>query len=97
MEALAAVDAQEERNCEPEIHRLKGELPLRQDDSNTAEAQSRFERAIEIARTQSGKSRELRVTMSLARLPAKQSRRDEARTMLADSFGARRWCIFTTL
>ena len=51
--------------------------------SNTAEAQSCFERAIEIARKQSAKSWELRATMSLARLLAKQGRRDEARAMLS--------------
>src|SRR6266851_10374094 len=47
---------------------LKGELLLRRDDSNAAEAQICFERAIEIARKQSAKSWELRATMSLARL-----------------------------
>jgi predicted negative regulator of RcsB-dependent stress response len=43
-EALAAADEHEDRHYEAEIHRLKGELLLRQDDSNAAEAQSRFER-----------------------------------------------------
>ena len=86
-EALAAADEHENRHYEAEIHRLKGELLLRQDDSNTAEAQSCFERAIEIARRQSAKSWELRATMSLARLLAKQGRRDEARTMLAEIYG----------
>ncbi len=36
-----------------EMHRLKGELLLRRNDSNLAEAQSCFERAIETARKQS--------------------------------------------
>jgi len=52
-------------------------------DSNAAEAQRCFERAIEIARKQSAKSWELRATMSLARLLAKEGHRDEARSMLA--------------
>jgi predicted ATPase len=81
-EALAAADEHENRYYEAETHRLKGELLLKQDDSNAAEAQSSFERAIEIARGQSAKSWELRATMSLARLLAKQGRRDEARAML---------------
>ena len=53
------------------------------DASNAAEAQGCFDRAMEVAREQSAKSYELRATMSLARLLAKQGRRDEARTMLA--------------
>jgi predicted ATPase len=85
-EALAAADEHEIRNYEPEMHRLKGELLLKQDDSNATEAHGCFQRAIEIARKQSAKSLELRATMSLARLLAKQNRRDEARTMLAEIY-----------
>jgi hypothetical protein len=47
------------------------------------DAQSCFERAIEIARTQSAKSLELQATTSLARLLCNTARRDEARAMLA--------------
>jgi predicted ATPase len=54
--------------------------------SNRAEAQSCYERAIEIARGQSARSLELRATTSLARLLAKQRRRDEARAMLAEIY-----------
>jgi predicted ATPase len=72
---------------ETEIHRLKGELLLRQNDSNATEAQSCYERAIEIARRQNGKSLELRATTSLARLLAKEGKADEARAMLADIYG----------
>ena len=85
-EAQATADKNEDREHKAEIHRLKGELLLRQDDYNTAEAQSCFERAIEIARKQSAKSWELRATTSLARLLAKQGNRDEARTMLAEIY-----------
>jgi adenylate cyclase len=86
-EALAGANELGNRHYEAEIHRLKGELLLKQNDSNAAEAQSCYERAIEIARRQSAKSFELRATMSLARLLAKQGRRDEARAMLADIYG----------
>jgi predicted ATPase len=85
-EALAAADEHEDRHHEAEIHRLKGELLLRQDGSNAAQAQSCFERAIEIARKQSAKSLELRATTSLARLLDKQGRRDQARAMLAEIY-----------
>ncbi len=86
-EALAAADEHENRAFEAEMHRLKGELLLRRNDLNAAEAQSCFERAIETARKQSAKSWELRATMSLARLLASQGRRDEARAMLAEIYG----------
>ena len=86
-EALAAADEHENRVFEAEAHRLKGELLLRQNYSNTAEAQSCYERAIETARRQSAKSLELRAAMSLARLLALQGRRDEARAMLAEIYG----------
>jgi predicted ATPase len=82
-DALATAEEQENHHNRAEIHRLRGELLVRQDDSHVAEAQSCFERAIEIARKQSAKSWELRATTSLARLLAKMGRRDEARTMLA--------------
>jgi predicted ATPase len=86
-EALAAADEHENRHHEAEIHRLKGELLLKEDHSNAAEARSCFERAIEIARNQSAKSWELRATTSLARLLASQGRRDAARAMLAEIYG----------
>jgi predicted ATPase len=86
-EALAAADEHENRSYEAEMHRLKGELLLRQDQSNAPEAQRCFERAIEIARNQSAKSWELRATISLARLLRDTGRRDKARTMLADIYG----------
>ena len=82
-EALDLVQEKGERWWEAEIHRLKGELLLLQDDPNTVEAQICFERAIEIAHRQSAKSLELRATTSLARQLDKTERRDEARTMLA--------------
>jgi len=85
-EALAAADEHENRVWEAEIHRLKGELLLKQNDSNTAEAQGCFQRAIQIASRQAAKSLELRAAMSLARLLDKQGRRGEARTMLADIY-----------
>jgi tetratricopeptide (TPR) repeat protein len=72
------------RMLESEIHRLKGELLLRQGDHDNA-AQS-FRDAIDLARRQRAKSWELRATTSLARLLIKQGRRDEGCTMLADIY-----------
>jgi predicted ATPase/class 3 adenylate cyclase len=86
-EALAIADEHEIRAFDPEIHRLKGELLLKQNGANAIEAQNCFERAIEIARKQGGKSWELRAATSLARLLATQGHRDEARAMLAAIYG----------
>ena len=85
-EALAEADQNEERKNLAERLRLKGELLLRQSDTAAAETRTCFERAIEIARTQGAKWFELRATMSLARLLARQSHREQAHTMLADIY-----------
>jgi len=86
-EALDATDKHEIRHYEAEIHRLKGELLQRQDESNFAEAERCFKRAIGIAQRQRAKSFELRATTSLARLLHDQSRRAEAHAMLAEVYG----------
>jgi predicted ATPase len=85
-EALAAAEENDNRLYETEMYRLKGELLLKHNDSNVAEAQNCYERAIAIARKQRAKSLELRATMSLARLLAKQGHRSEARAMLAEIY-----------
>jgi predicted ATPase len=60
---------------------------LIQNPSDVAEAEQCFRTAIEIARRQTARSPELRATTSLARLLAKQGRRDEAHAMLAEIYG----------
>jgi predicted ATPase len=52
---------------EAEIHRVRGELLLKQNESTRDEAQASFVRAIQTARAQTAKSLELRATTSLAR------------------------------
>ena len=85
-EALAAMDEHQERNAEAVVHRLKGELLLKQNSSNLADARMCFHRAIDVSRKQGTISLELRATTSLARLLSKQGRYDEARAMLADIY-----------
>jgi predicted ATPase len=85
-EALAAVDKTGERFYEAELYRLKGGLVLKLDKHHWLEAETCFQRGLEIARKQTAKSLELRGTTSLARLLAHQGRRDEARTMLAEIY-----------
>lgn len=53
----------------------------------TEEAEQCFHKAIEIARRQGAKSLELRATMSLVRLWQSQSKKSEARRMLAEVYG----------
>jgi predicted ATPase len=86
-EALTAADNLENRKYEAEAYRLKGELLLKQDGSKTTQAQNCLQRAIEIAQKQNAKSLELRATISLARLLAKQDRQVEAHAMLAEVYG----------
>jgi tetratricopeptide (TPR) repeat protein len=70
--------------CQPEILRLRGELRRINKDIGMAAAD--FREAIALARTMGARAWELRVTMSLARLLAKQGGRDEARTMLVEIY-----------
>jgi predicted ATPase len=85
-ESLAVAHTSGVTMYEAEMYRLKGELLLAQDASNAAQAEESFRAAIEVSRTQHAKSWELRATTSLARLLAKQGKRDEARTMLNDIY-----------
>ena len=70
------------RSSSPYLHNVKGELLLVENPSDVAEAELRT--AIEIARRQSARWPELGATTYLARLLAKQGRRDEARKVLAE-------------
>jgi predicted ATPase len=83
-ESIPRSAAQEQRFCEPEMHRLRGELLLV--TGVTHDAEKAMREAIVIARGQESKSWELRATTSLARLLEKRGKRDEARTMLAEIY-----------
>jgi predicted ATPase len=67
------------------MHRVRGELFLSMHDDGAAEAS--FREAISIAQHQSAKTGELRAAMSMARLWRDQSKRDEARDLLAPVYG----------
>ena len=84
--ALALAQKTGDRLFEAELQRLKGEMLLIGDDGGAAKGTQCFRDAIEVARRQSAKAWELRATTSLARLLAKQGKRDEARAMLADIY-----------
>jgi predicted ATPase len=95
-EALEIVQRNGERLWEAELHRLRGELLLRQDTvvvetysrlPQATEAEACFQQALDIARRQQAKSWELRAAMSLSRLWQQQGKPDAARHLLAESYG----------
>ena len=86
-DGFASVAKTGEQIASPSLHRVKGELLLMQNPSDSANAELCFRTTIEIARRQSARSPELSATTSLALLLAKQGKRDEARTMLAEIYG----------
>jgi class 3 adenylate cyclase/tetratricopeptide (TPR) repeat protein len=86
-EGLATVKAALTRSekipyLQAEFYRLKGELTLLKDPRSEAEAERCLRQAIDIARRQAARLFELRATTSIARLLAKQGRREEAHRML---------------
>ena len=85
MEAAALVEETGERCFEAEIYRLEGNLLL--DENGSAEAEACYVKALDVARAQEARSLELRAAMSMARLWRDQSKRDEARELLAPVYG----------
>jgi class 3 adenylate cyclase/tetratricopeptide (TPR) repeat protein len=85
--ALTTQYRSEYRHYEAEAHRTKGDVLLLQTEWHREEVEQCYSTAIEVARRQNAKSLELRATMSLARLLAKQGKRAEARTMLTEIYG----------
>ncbi len=73
--------------CEPEVHRLIGDLLLRRNPSAPDRAEASYRRAIERARSQEARSWELRAATSLARLWRDQGKPAAARDLLAPIYG----------
>jgi predicted ATPase len=86
-EELVRVHKTGERFYEVELHRIKGELLAGQAVPDEEQAETCFQKAIEIARSQSAKSLELRAAMSLGRLWQRWGRREEARKLLSEIYG----------
>jgi tetratricopeptide (TPR) repeat protein len=85
MEAMAVGDTTGGRYYEAELHRLHGELLLRQAVPDAPQAEACFQQALAVARCQQAKSWELRAAMSLSRLWQCQGKRQEARQLPAFS------------
>jgi predicted ATPase len=81
-EAVTAAEQTSERWPEAELYRLRGQILAAPECGSPDEASVAFLRAIEIARSQSAKSWELRAATSLARLWRDQGKHTEARDLL---------------
>jgi DNA-binding SARP family transcriptional activator/predicted ATPase len=81
--ALDVAERRHERLVEAELHRLKGEWLLAYRQTEPAEAELCFERALAVAQKQGARTWQLRAATSLARLWLAQDKRDEARDLLA--------------
>jgi class 3 adenylate cyclase/predicted ATPase len=94
-EALTLMEKTGERYYEAELHRQRGELLLlREAKSHPAQgnreqqdAETCFQRALDVARQQQAKSLELRAAISLSRLWQRQGKRQEAYDLLAPIYG----------
>jgi tetratricopeptide (TPR) repeat protein len=95
-QAQALMERNEERYVEPEIHRIKGEVMLKQASGSTlseteiklfeTSAEENFRTAIRVARTKSMRSFELRASLSLCRLLMSENRRTEAQQVLSETY-----------
>ena len=84
-DALQIAERTGERWFAAELNRHKGQLLLRQGQSEAAE--ELYRKALSIAEAQEAKLWELRAAVSLARLWGEQGRRAEARDLLAPVYG----------
>ncbi len=84
-EALQIVERKGGRSFEAELRRHKGQLLLRQGQSEAAE--QLYLKALSIAQDQQAKLWELRAAVSLARLYTEQGRPPEARDLLVPVYG----------
>jgi DNA-binding winged helix-turn-helix (wHTH) protein/tetratricopeptide (TPR) repeat protein len=84
-DGLEEIGRTEERGCEAELHRLRGEL-LRA-TSRPDDAEACFHAAIDLARGQEAKSPELRASVSLARLWRDQGKAQRAQRLVAGIYG----------
>jgi len=82
-DALASTEVSGERWWQAELHRLRGRLLVARGQHDEGEAC--FRCAIDVSRTQSAKTLELRAATSLARLKSDRGKNAEARDLLAPS------------
>jgi class 3 adenylate cyclase/predicted ATPase len=86
-ETLAYVENTGGHDAKARLHRLHGELLLRQTVPEAPAAEVCFQQALDVARRQQAKSWELLAAMSLSRLWQRQGKHTEARALLAPIYG----------
>ncbi len=84
--AIETAKSQPEGYCEPELHRIEGEILRRFFPGREAAAQASFARAIAIARSRAARSWELRAATSMGRLLVSEGRHDAARSTLGGCY-----------
>jgi tetratricopeptide (TPR) repeat protein len=82
-DALAELEATENRWYEAEMHRIRAGILLKRDPADTAAAEQSLLAAIGIARSQKARSFELRAALSLAKLYRAASRDVDAHAVLS--------------
>jgi predicted ATPase len=82
-EALATCERTGHRAFEAELHRTRGQMLLRRDPANFAEAEQALQAAVAVARQQGTRAFELRAALSLAKLYRSTGRLVEAHAVLA--------------
>jgi predicted ATPase len=82
-EALATSDRIGRRTHDAELHRVRGEMLLRRDPGNPANAEEAFQTAIAVSKEQSTRSFGLRAALALAKLYQMTARSAEAYAVLA--------------
>jgi predicted ATPase len=82
-DALAELGRTEQRWYEAEMHRIRAEILLKRDPSDTAAAEQSLQAAIAIAQSQKARSFELRAALSLAKLYRAANRDADAHAVLA--------------
>ena len=85
-QGLHMVNTTGERWWEAELHRQKGEFILLQSLERHSDAESCFNKAIDVARKQQAKSLELRAVISMSRLWQSQGKIEEARNLLSEIY-----------
>jgi len=82
-DALAEAERTEQRWYEAEMHRIRAEILLKRDPTDTAAAEQSLHAAIAIAQSQKARSFELRAALSLAKLYRAADRDADAYAVLA--------------